>query len=334
MKYKELYDSFKHGINNFWTPEEISMGEDKYQYTQLPENVRHFYDMLFAMLTTMDLVVTDALESTIMPWASAPEFRSWLALQGFQEAIHSHSYTLIAQEISADEDKLFNMYLVEKPLYDKIAMAAKYNELIEQASFCSNQDEAIKDFLLGYIFWAVMLEGIWFFLGLSIGTYPSHQFRMMKGTADQFEYIRRDESLHYATGLNIISQIIEEYPQVWDEELRQRIVDMVAEGLELEKAFATAALVALPGLTVPDYLEQCRFQANMLLKRLGVMPYPDAKQTLSWLTHTTLRKETNFFERRPTEYRVGADLWRDSEHESTEVARKMGWEDLVGNNKS
>jgi ribonucleoside-diphosphate reductase beta chain len=330
MKYKWLYNIFDKANNNFWLPRQIGMQDDKYEYTQLPPNAAHFYDYLFSMLTTMDLVVTDALEATIMPWATAPEFRSWLALQGYQEAIHSDSYTLIAQEIAADEDRLFGMYLTERPIYDKIAMAARYNERIEQALYCTNDEEALRGFIVGYAFWAIMLEGIWFFLGLSIGGYPVAQYGKMRGTGDQFNYIRRDENLHYHTGISIIQNIISENPGIWTSDLVEEIKGMVEEGLDLEKRFAEAALVELPGLSSASYMQECRYQAMVILRRLGIDMYTDSAQTLKWLTALVdLRKEKNFFETHVDEYQTGVNLFEDADEQIPASPDGMDWDDPV-----
>ena len=310
MKYKWLYNIFKKANNNFWLPEEIGMGDDKYQYTTLPVNVRHAYDRIFSMLTTMDLIVTDALESSIMPHATAPEFRSWLALQGYQEAIHSHSYTLIAEEVSLDPDEVFGRYLKEKELYDKIDMAYRYNKLIDTAD--TSTIEGLRNFVLGYSFWVIVLEGMWFYLGLSAGTYPSRYHRVMRGTTDQFQYIRRDEQLHYSTGLLVIREILNEYPEVLNSDLVNDIKAMVEEGVGLEDAFADATYINLPGMLPNDYKEQVRFQARNLCRRLGIEVFPNATNAIPWFSESVdLRKETNFFERRVSEYQVAADLGWD-----------------------
>ena len=317
LKYKWLYEIFKKANNNFWLPEEISLGNDKLEYMELQPNVKHMYDWLFSMLTTMDLIVTDTLESSIMPYATAPEFRSWLALQGYQEAIHTHSYVTIAEEASLDPDEVFGRYLQEESLYNKIAMAGGYAKLLDvnftKITMHGFNDKYLSNFILGYSFWALVLEGIWFYLGLSAGTYPALHLRKMKGTADQFQYIRRDEALHYSTGISIIQEIIAEYPDLWTKNLQEQILSMVNEGIQLEIMFANDTFKKVIGLSSADYINQCKFQAEQNLNRLGLSLYPDAKSVLPWLSQSVdLKKEANFFERRVTEYQVGTGLSFDN----------------------
>ncbi len=317
LKYKWLYEAFKNGNNNFWLPEEISMGNDKLEYTQLPPNVKHMYDWLFSMLTTMDLIVTDTLESSIMPYASAPEFRSWLALQGYQEAIHTHSYVTIAEEIALDPDEVFGRYLQEESLYNKIKMAGEAAKMLD-----NNDLQDIETFIINYAFWAIMLEGIWFYLGLSAGTYPSHHLRLMKGTADQFQYIRRDEALHYSVGLSVIHEITKEYPEAWNRNTKEEILSMVVRGIEHEAKFANDCYKNIPGLLAADYIEQCKFQAERHLNRLGLSLYGNAKAALPWLSASVdMKKESNFFERRVTEYQVGTGL----DFENTSISDVGAW---------
>ncbi len=319
LKYKWLYETFKNANNNFWLPEEISMGNDKYEYSTLQPNIKHMYDWLFSMLTTMDLIVTDTLESSIMPYASAPEYRSWLALQGYQEAIHTHSYVTIAEEIALDPDEVFGRYLQEESLYDKIKMAGDYAKLLDD-----NKLQEIETFIIGYAFWAIMLEGIWFYLGLSAGTYPSHHLRLMKGTADQFQYIRRDEALHYSTGISVIQEIVKEYPESWNSNVQNAIKAMVTEGLEKEMAFSLDCYKNIPGLSATAYIKQCEFQAERNLNRLGLSLYPDSEAALPWLSASVdLKKESNFFERRVTEYQVGTGL----NFENTSISDVGSWKE-------
>lgn len=305
LAYPWLYDQYKNGIQNLWTPEEIGMAEDKLQYPDLPPNLKRQYDYLLSMLTTMDMFVTDAVATCLQKHASAPELRQWLSLQQFQEALHSDSYAYIIQEIGLDQDEVFNRYLTEPTLYAKIELAQQYMGLAEKAD--PSTTEGMADLIVAYTFLSLMFEGVWFLLGLSAGSYASKQAGLMRGTEDQFTYIRRDEILHVSTGLQVIRALIEEHPEAWTDMTRERILAMVRKSMKAENEFVKATYRGLPQLTAEDYMEQARFQAEKLLRRLQLSLYPEAKETLPWLS-IEQRRETNFFERRVTEYRKGVDL--------------------------
>jgi len=311
LKYKWLYATYKKARLNFWLPEEVGIGRDKLDYKELPDNVKHQYDWIFSMLTTMDMVVTEAIDVSIMRHATAPELRQWLALQGQQEAIHTDTYTLLADEIGLDPDEVFGRYLQEETLYNKIAEAWKYAKWLDEIEDISKPGE-LEKFLLAYVFFALVLEGNWFYLGLSAGSYSNRFYQKMNGTADQFSYIRRDENLHYSVGLTVILDIIKENPQLDMAYLNEGILNIAARGIKLEEAFARETYRDLIGLSADDYIEQCKFQMKTNLRRLN-LAHPDfesAKVALPWLSEMVdLNKETSLFERRVMEYQLAADLF-------------------------
>jgi ribonucleoside-diphosphate reductase beta chain len=323
LKYKWLYATYKKARLNFWLPEEVGVGQDKLDYVAIPTNVRHQYDWLFSMLTTMDIVVIEAIDVSIMRHATAPELRQWLALQGQQEAIHTDTYTLLADEIGLNPDDVFGRYLQEETLYAKIAEAGKYAQWLDEIEDISKPGE-LEKFILAYTFFALVLEGNWFFMGLSAGTYPSRFHRKMLGTGDQFQYIRRDEQLHFSVGLTVVADIIKENPQIDLSYVCEGILSIASRGIRLEEAFARNTYLELPGLSADAYIEHCKHLMNVNLRRLGLI-HPDfvgAEPALPWVSETVeLNRESNFFERRVSEYQIANDLFADFD------AQEHGWDD-------
>ena len=52
----------------------------------------------------------------------------------------------------------------------------------------------------------------------------------MTGTAEQFQYILRDESMHLNFGIDVINQIKIENPHLWTPEFKEEIIGMIHEG--------------------------------------------------------------------------------------------------------
>jgi ribonucleoside-diphosphate reductase beta chain len=71
-----------------------------------------------------------------------------------------------------------------------------------------------------------VLEGIFFYCGftqiLSMG-----RRNKMTGTAEQFQYILRDESMHVNFGIDVINQIKIENPHLWDDEMKAEAAQMI-----------------------------------------------------------------------------------------------------------
>jgi ribonucleoside-diphosphate reductase beta chain len=66
----------------------------------------------------------------------------------------------------------------------------------------------------------------------------------------------------------------------------------------------------LPGYSAEDHIEQFRYLANQRAKALGYPePFKGARCTTPWLDEQiNIRKEKNFFESRPIEYRQSSGL--------------------------
>ncbi|MGC8074379.1 ribonucleotide-diphosphate reductase subunit beta, partial [Salmonella enterica] len=76
-----------------------------------------------------------------------------------------------------------------------------------------------RQFLRNLIAYYCVLEGIFFYCGftqiLSMG-----RRNKMTGTAEQFQYILRDESMHLNFGIDVINQIKIENPHLWDAQMK------------------------------------------------------------------------------------------------------------------
>ena len=128
-------------------------------------------------------------------------------------------------------------------------------EAIEAVSY--THLDVYKRQLLSYTFFSLILESLWFYVGLSVGTYPTRFLGKMTGTNDQFTMIRKDEALHYSVGLTVIGDIIRESPHIDRDRLNRKILNLVSEGLRLEDNFADETYKDLPGMSAAAYKEQC-----------------------------------------------------------------------------
>ena len=91
----------------------------------------------------------------------------------------------------------------------------KYTRSISDPNFNTGTPETDRQFLKNLIAYYCVLEGIFFYCGftqiLSMG-----RRNKMTGTAEQFQYILRDESMHLNFGIDVINQIKIENPHLWD----------------------------------------------------------------------------------------------------------------------
>lgn len=131
---------------------------------------------------------------------------------------------------------------------------------------------------------------------------------LMKGTAEQLQYIMRDEVMHAAFGIRVVRQIIREENIRLD---KRALHEMWTEAELAERDYAHYLLPEpILGYSAGDHIGQFHFIANRRARQLGFdEPFPDAVNALPWLDEqANIRKEKNFFETRVTEYQTGGGL--------------------------
>jgi ribonucleoside-diphosphate reductase beta chain len=133
----------------------------------------------------------------------------------------------------------------------------------------------------------------------------------MVGTAEQFQYILRDESMHLNFGIDVINQIKIENPHLWTTEFQQEMVNIIKTGVELEHKYAIDTMPrGILGLNAELFREYLEFIANRRLAQIGLpKQYNAANNPFPWMSEVLdLKKEKNFFETRVTEYQTGGAL--------------------------
>jgi ribonucleoside-diphosphate reductase beta chain len=230
--------------------------------------------------------------------------------QAFEEALHTHAYQHVIESLGMDEAEVFNMYREVPVVAKKASWALPYTQSLGDAAFRTgtpaNDQRLLRDLIVFY----VIFEGIFFYVGftqiLSMG-----RRNKMTGTAEQFQYILRDESMHLNFGIDVINQIKIENPDLWTAEFQQEITALIKEGVELECQYAIDNMPrGLLGLNAAMFKDYLQFIGNRRCAQIGLAPqYPNVENPFPWMSEIIdLKKEKNFFETRVTEYQTGGAL--------------------------
>jgi ribonucleoside-diphosphate reductase beta chain len=155
-----------------------------------------------------------------------------------------------------------------------------------------------------------VFEGIFFYVGftqiLSMG-----RRNKMTGTAEQLQYILRDESMHLNFGIDVINQIKIENPDIWTKSFQQEAIDMIKEGVDLEYQYAVDSMPrGILGMNAEMFKGYLEFIANRRLAQIGLpAQYKAPENPFPWMSEMMdLKKEKNFFETRVIEYQTGGAL--------------------------
>lgn len=309
FKYPWAWNFFLNANKNHWTPLDINMAQDVTDYRhKLTHEEKHVYENVLSYLTTSDVLAMRNIGLAVMEKMSAPELQIYQARQVYEEALHTWTYQHCIETIGLDQSEIYNRYRVVPEIHQKIALANRRLSSVLRSDIDLRDRDELHNFVISYMFFAGVFEGCWFYNGFS-PIFALQRRGLMKGTAEQLQYIMRDEVMHAAFGIRVVKQIIQEENLTLDE---NAIREMWDESYEAEKSYTSYILKdPILGYSAKTHIGQFQYIANRRANQLGLseQPFPGAESTLPWLDEqANMRKEKNFFETRVTEYQTGGAL--------------------------
>src|SRR5476649_648791 len=236
FKYTWAWDKYLTACANHWMPNEISMSADVALWKDphgLTEDERLIIKRNLGFFSTADSLVANNLVLAVYKHITNPECRQYLLRQAFEEALHTHAYQHVIESLGLDEGAVFNMYHEVPSVAVKANWALPYTQSLADPTFRTGTPENDRRLLRDLIAFYVVVEGIFFYVGftqiLSMG-----RRNKMTGTAEQLQYILRDESMHLNFGIDVINQIKIENPHLWTPEFQAEIIEMIKQGVDLE----------------------------------------------------------------------------------------------------
>jgi ribonucleoside-diphosphate reductase beta chain len=313
FKYDWAWQKYLDGCANHWMPQEVNMNADIALWKSkdgLSEDERRIVMRNLGFFSTADSLVANNLVLAVYRLITNPECRQYILRQAFEEAIHTHAYQYCIESLGMDEGEIFNMYHEIPSVAKKASWGLKYTRSISDPEFKTGTPDTDRQFLRNLIAYYCVLEGIFFYCGftqiLSMG-----RRNKMTGTAEQFQYILRDESMHLNFGIDVINQIKIENPHLWDADMKDEATQMILQGTQLEIEYARDTMprgvLGMNAAMMEDYL---KFIANRRLTQIGLKEeYPGTANPFPWMSEIMdLKKEKNFFETRVIEYQTGGAL--------------------------
>lgn len=312
MKHTFAWTAYNVGNANHWLPTEITMQNDIEQWKSrdvLSDDERKAFKTVLGFFTTADSIAANNVVMALYRHVTSPECRMYILRQAYEEAIHTHSYQYIVESLGLDEGELFNMYREVDAIYNKDAFILSFNEGIFNPNFKTGTLEADQKFLENVIVFSIIMEGIFFYSSFAVMFGFQRQSKMV-GSAEQIQYIMRDESQHLNFGINLVNTIKEEQPELWTADFADRMVRLIRQGTELEYTFAREVFPkGIFGMNADNFKQYIEYIADRRLVRIGLPEQYHSTNPFPWMSEAIdLNKEKNFFETRVTEYSVGGTL--------------------------
>src|SRR3990167_2338692 len=312
MRHAFAWDMYNAANANNWLPTEISMQMDIEQWKAkdvLTEDERKALKTVLGFFSTADSMAANNIVLAAYRHITSPECRMYLLRQAYEEAIHTHAYQYIVESLGLDQGEIFNMYREVDAIYNKDAFVLSFNEGIFNPLFKTGTPENDQKFIENVVIFSIIMEGIFFYSSFAVMFGFQRQNKMV-GSAEQIQYIMRDESMHLNFGIMLVNTIKEEQPEIWTSAFQQHLIDLIKQGTELEIKFAQEVFPkGIFGMNAYNFRQYIQHIADRRLERIGLPAQYGSTNPFPWMSEAVdLNKEKNFFETRVIEYQTGGTL--------------------------
>ncbi len=307
MKYPQFYEMYKNAIKNTWTVEEVDFSTDVTDLrNKMTPSERHMINRLVAFFATGDSIVSNNLVLNLYKHINSPEARMYLSRQLYEEAVHVQFYLTLLDTYIPDHHEREQAFAAVQnipSIHKKAEFCFKWIDSIQNLHALQTKDDR-RQFLLNLICFATCIEGLFFFAAFAY-VYFLRSKGLLHGLAAGTNWVFRDESAHMAFALDVIKEVRNEEPELFDESLHRQIVSMIDEAVECEMQFADDILSGgVSGLSVGDMRQYLEFIADQRLAMLGLKKVYGAKNPFSFMDLQDVQELANFFERRVSAYQV------------------------------
>ena len=285
--------------NGFWTDKEFSFKSDVQQFkVNLNDQEREIIIRTLSAIGQIEVAVKTF-------WAKLGENLPHPSLQDLgyvmanTEVIHNNAYERLLSVLGLEE--VFEQNLKLDWIQGRVNYLKKYTHKFYK--------DSKKQYLYALILFTLFVENVSLFSQFYVINWFARFKNVLKDTDQQVKYTRNEENIHALVGAKIINTIREEYPDLFDKELEDRILHEAEEAYKAEAKIIDWMVNGIQeeGLSA-DVLKE--FVKNRINQSLGMIKFPkafdvdkDAISKTMWFEEELLGNNmTDFFHSRPVEY--------------------------------
>lgn len=285
--------------NGFWTDKEFSFKSDVQQFkVNLTEQEREIIIRCLSAIGQIEIAVKTF-------WAKLGEnlpqpcFQDLGYVMANVEVIHNNAYERLISVLGLEN--VFEENLKLEWIEGRVKYLRKYTHKFYK--------DSKKQYLYAIILFTLFVENVSLFSQFYIINWFARFKNVLKDTDQQVKYTRNEENIHGLVGTKIINTIREEYPDLFDKDLEDKILHEAQMAFESEAKIVDWMVNGIKedGLSAPILREFIKERINDSLKGIG---FPAAFETdkemlksTFWFTEELLAPNmVDFFHSRPTEY--------------------------------
>ncbi len=257
FEYDRAYKYWELQQQSHWLHHEVAMAGDINDWKlNLSPAEKNIVGNILKGFTQSEVFIQEYWGSLISKWFKKPEIQMMAATFSAFESIHAVSYAYLNQSLGLED---FSAFLHEP------TAKAKIDRLILTKG--KTKEEIAKSLAV----FSAFNEGVNLFSSFAILLNFS-RFNKMKGLGQIIAFSIKDESLHSEAGCWLFRTLIEEFPEIWTDELKREIYDAARTTIELEDAFIDKVFEMgdIEGLTSKEVKNFIRHRCNTKLEDLGL----------------------------------------------------------------
>lgn len=305
-KYQFAESFFDKMYSNSWHPAEVNLNEDAATWKDknaLTSQEREVFSRSLSFISNLDTVQTYSLMHAVSRQFTAPEIQILLVRQTFEEVIHILSYNRIIEILGLDPEETYGRYKTDVELKKKLDFITEAINKIMDPAFKTGTYENNLIFAESLVN-NILLEGLQFYSSF-LQFYAIARNGKMLNSARIIGLINRDEATHCTLITKIFNLLMEENPELWNEDFKQLAINKVKQAAELEIEWGKAIIgKGVLGINAENLTKYIHFLADIRLQGMNLPKIYNDTNPFPWIDeYTQINQELGaFFETAVTRY--------------------------------
>ena len=296
--------------NGFWTDKEFSFKSDIQQFkVNLNDQEREIIVRTLSAIGQIEIAVKTfwAKLGENLPHPSLSDLGYVMANV---EVIHNNAYERLITALGLED--VFEENLKLDWIEGRVKYLRKYTHRFYK--------DSKKQYLYALILFTLFVENVSLFSQFYVINWFARFKNVLKDTDQQVKYTRNEEQIHGLVGIKIINTIREEYPELFDAELEEKIAHEAKMAFESESEIVDWMVNGIKeeNLTAPILKEFIKNRINESLKQIKFKPVFEIDKELlgktKWFEEELIGNNmTDFFHSRPVEYSKKSQSFDESD---------------------
>ncbi|AKE44661.1 putative ribonucleoside-diphosphate reductase protein beta subunit [Sinorhizobium phage phiM9] len=226
VTYPETTEFMEAIWTGFWTPMEFDFSTDYHDYhVNMTDQERTIITRNVSAIGQIEIAVKTfwAKVGENLPHPCISDVGFTLAQS---EVIHNRAYEKLLEKLGLEE--IFEENLKVPVVINRVKYLKKHNKTFSE--------ERKAQYVYSLILFTLFIENVSLFSQFYTVTWFNRAKNILKDTAQQVEYTRNEEMLHANFGIFLINKIKEEYPELFDEKLIEKIKEETLVAYKSEAA--------------------------------------------------------------------------------------------------